>query len=124
MFAKIKESLAVSDTDDLILRENLTNLTSIYQNIAVILAHAGQTKALLRSKINKDNINEELAKNIFAPKLHANEFLDKRHYAKNISLQVGDRVMIKQRKLKKLTPVFERTSYKVINTKGILTGIV
>ena len=38
----------------------------------------------------------------------------------NITLQIGDRVMIKQRKLNKLTPIFQPTPYIVIYTKGIL----
>ena len=46
------------------------------------------------SKINIDNINSELEH-------HTKEYHDKRHYTKDISLQVGDRVMVKQRKLNK-----------------------
>ena len=46
------------------------------------------------SKINIDSINNELEH-------HTKEYHDKRHYTKDISLQVGDRVMVKQRKLNK-----------------------
>ena len=46
-------------------------------------------------KINIDNVNNELEKNISASKQHVKEYHDKRHHAKNISLQIGDRVMVK-----------------------------
>ena len=70
------------------------------------------------NKINIDNINNELEKNICASKQHAKEYYDKRHHAKNIYLKIGDRVIVKQRKLNKLTPTFEPTSYIVIETNG------
>ena len=45
-------------------------------------------------KINIDNVNNELEKNISAFKQHVKEYHDKRHHAKNISLQIGDRVLL------------------------------
>ena len=72
------------------------------------------------NKINIDNINNELEKNISSSKQHAKEYHDKRHHAKNISFQIGDRVVVEQRKLNKLTPIFETTPYLVIETKGTL----
>ena len=71
-------------------------------------------------KINIDNVNNELEKNISASKQHVKEYHDKRHHAKNISLQIGDRVTVKQRKLNKLTPIFQITHYIVIETKETL----
>ena len=71
-------------------------------------------------KINIDNVNNELEKNISASKQHVKEYHDKRHHAKNISLQIGDRVTVKQRKLNKLAPIFETTHYIVIETKETL----
>ena len=65
-----------------------------------------------------DNINNELEKNVCASKQHAKEYHDNQHHAKNICLQIGDRVIVKQRKLNKLTPIFEPTSYIVIETNG------
>ena len=72
------------------------------------------------NKINIDNINNELEKNICASKQHAKEYHDKQHHAKNICLQIGDRVVVKQRKLNKLTPIFEPTPYIVIETNETL----
>ena len=72
------------------------------------------------NKINIDNINNELEKNICASKQHAKEYHDKRHHTKNFCLQIGDRVIVKQRKLNKLTPIFEATPYIAIETKGTL----
>ena len=72
------------------------------------------------NKINIDNINNELEKNISSSKQHAKEYHDKRYHAKNISFQIGDRVVVEQRKLNKLTPIFETTPYLVIETKGTL----
>ena len=62
-FSKIKDSLAVNDTGDLILLENWIVLPFIYQNLAVNLAHAGhlgltKTKALLRSKVFFPNMEK------------------------------------------------------------------
>ena len=71
-------------------------------------------------KINIDNINNELEKSICASKQHAKEYHDKQHHAKNICLQIEDRVMVKQRKLNKLTPIFEPTPYIVIETNETL----
>ena len=42
----------------------------------------------------------------------------------NISLQIGDRVMINQRNLNKLTHIFEPTPYIVVYTKGALTKAI
>ena len=61
------------------------------------------------NKINIDNINNELEKNICASKQHAEEYHDKWHHTKNICLQAGDRVIVKEWKLNKLTPIFEPT---------------
>ena len=73
------------------------------------------------NKINIDYVNNELENNISASKQHAKEYHDKRYHAKNISLLIGDRVMVKQRKLNKLTPIFEQPPpYIVIETKGTL----
>ena len=41
IFSKNKDSLAVIDSGDLILRENRIVLLSIYRNLAVNLVHAG-----------------------------------------------------------------------------------
>ena len=56
IFSRIKDSLAVNDTGDLILRGNRIVLASLYRNFAVNLDHAGhlgltKTKALLRYSI-------------------------------------------------------------------------
>ena len=72
------------------------------------------------NKINIDKINNELEKSISVSKQHEKEYHNKRHHAKNISLQIEDRVMIKQRKLNEITPIFEPTPYRVIDTKGSL----
>ena len=72
------------------------------------------------NKTNIDNINNELEKNICASKQHAKEYHDKRHHTKNFCLQIGDRVIVKQRKLNKLTPIFEATPFIAIETKGTL----
>ena len=72
------------------------------------------------NKINIDKVNNELEKNISTSKQHAKESHNKQHHARNISLQIGDRIMFKQRKLNKLTFMFEPTPYIVIETKGIL----
>ena len=72
------------------------------------------------NKINIDNINNELEKNICASKPHAKEYHDKWHHAKNICLQIGDRILVKQRKLNKLTSIFKATPYIVIETEGTL----
>ena len=72
------------------------------------------------NEINIDIINNELEKNISTSKQHAKEYHDKQHHVKNISLQIGDRVMVNQRKSNKLTPIFEPTPYIVIFTKEIL----
>ena len=71
------------------------------------------------NKINIDNINNELEKNICASKQHAKEYHDKRQHAKNICLQIEDTVIVKQRKLNNLTPIFEPTCYIVIQTNRI-----
>ena len=72
------------------------------------------------NKINIDNINNELEKNICASKQHAKEYHDKQPRAKNICLQIGDRVMVKQRKLNNLTPIFDPTPYIVTGRSGTL----
>ena len=74
----------------------------------------------IENKINIDNINNELEKNICTSKQHAKEYHDKGHHAKNICLQIGDRVIFKQRKLNKLTLIFEPAPYIVIETNRTL----
>ena len=64
---------------------------------------------------NKQNIRYISASNFTRKSI-----MIKRHHTNNISLPAGDRVTIKQRKLNKLTPIFEPTSYRVICTKGTL----
>ena len=56
IFSRIKDSLAVNDTGDLILRGNRIVLPSLYRNFAVNLDYAGhlgltKTKALLSYSI-------------------------------------------------------------------------
>ena len=72
------------------------------------------------NEINIDIINNELEKNISASKQHAKEYHYKQHHVKNISLQIGERVTVNQRKLNKLAPIIEPTPYIVIFTKEIL----
>ena len=65
--------------------------------------------------VNITNINKS-EKIISAPKLNLKEYHDKRHHAKNISLQVRDRVMIKDTLkafviLKRRTKVYEVTFF-------------
>ena len=45
-----------------------------------------KVKFTIPHKINIDNINNELEKNIFASKHHVKEYHDKRHHEKYISL--------------------------------------
>ena len=54
------------------------------------------------NKINIVKINNELEKSI------------------SVSLQIGDRVTVKQTKLNKLTPILEPAPYRVIDIKGTL----
>ena len=56
----------------------------------------------INNKINIVKINNELEKSI------------------SVSLQIGDRVTVKQRKLNKLTPILEPAPYRVIDIKGTL----
>ena len=74
----------------------------------------------INNKINIDYINNELEKNISTSKQRAKEYHDKQHHVKNISLQIGDRVMVKLIKLNKLTPIFEPLPVIVMSTKGTL----
>ena len=74
----------------------------------------------INNKINIDYINSELEKNISTSKQRAKEYHDKQHHVKNISLQIGDRVMVKLIKLNKLTPIFEPLPVIVMSTKGTL----
>ena len=70
------------------------------------------------NKINIDTINNK--KKIFPLRNNAQNNIMTSDIMQRISLQIGDRVMVKQRKLNKLTPIFQSTSYTVINAKGTL----
>lgn len=60
------------------------------------------TVTKIPNKINIVKINNELEKSI------------------SVSLQIGDRVTVKQRKLNKLTPILKPAPYRVIDIKGTL----
>ena len=60
------------------------------------------TSPHIDNKINIVKINNELEKSI------------------SVSLQIGDRVTVKQTKLNKLTPILEPAPYRVIDIKGTL----
>jgi hypothetical protein len=46
------------------------------------------------------------------------QYADKRNHAKNINLQIGDYVLVRQQKKNKLSTPFGKTPYRVTEIKG------
>ena len=70
--------------------------------------------------VNKTELNEQLESNDHIAKLQAKVYQDTRTHAKPNTLQVGDRVLVKQRKLHKVTPRFNTNPYYITDMKGTL----
>ena len=52
------------------------------------------------------------------------EYSDSRKHAKPITVQQGDRVLIRQNKENKTTPIYDPTPYTVIHTKGSMATVM
>ena len=68
--------------------------------------------------VNKTELNEHLESNDHMAKLQAKVYKVTRTHAKPNTLQVGDRVLVKQRKLHKITPRFNTNPYYITDMKG------
>ena len=48
------------------------------------------------------------------------QYADKRNHAKNINLQIGDYVLVRQQKKNKLSTIFGKTPYRVTEIKATM----
>ena len=69
-------------------------------------------------KINKKKMNENLQENDKNSKYKSKHYMDNKHHSTNRAMKIGDRVLVKQRKLNKLTPTFNPQPYTVIQRNG------
>ena len=69
-------------------------------------------------RISVDEINSNIEKNDQSTKARSKDYFDKRHYTTDMTLNIGDRVIVRQPKLNKTTPSFEPVPYRVTHIKG------
>ena len=68
--------------------------------------------------INVDEINTKAERNNRLSKLRSKDYFDKRCNTNDMTLDIGDRVIVIQPKRNKTTPTFEPVSYRVTHING------
>ena len=71
----------------------------------------------ISTSINNEIINNRLEYNDYYAKQQSKQYQDARRHLKETILSTGDRVLVKQKKSKKLTPPYNPQPYTVTNVK-------